>query len=834
MIRPPASDSSTISTMEFSGSVSPTDDRADRARPQERRMRRFQPHWQDAYPWVFFDEVLGKMFCRICKENPDVSDPASAYFTGGCSNFQIMSLQSHAKSKGHISAEEVARMKSGVGVDVFHTWSPDQTSTDASSPSSSSGPAIAGHPMQFAHPIHLFTNNVRSSHYKSTTDMINEGFRAMHDRLLKNMDTTRSEGSVFPVRQLAPHTAPSQCVVKQQYRPSSTYHNVDSVDSPRESPGTSQSYVTQVCPSHKVKAMFLNAHAAAKTGMSKQDYTWMCDLDKAKGLDMGDHHSAGECQIIQKLIANSVTPRLRAAIEKCRHFSVICDTVRSRNADLLVFYIKTIERGKPRFYVLNAQTVDAKQEGCFSEQLEKALGRELDGISWKPKLIGVLHNVDMKWYEGKEAAARHVPKPEKAAIKIKTEPGVPPPPPSPPPETSLQDVFLPPPPFAHRCLLHRIQLFVTETIRPLPYDKQISDGLRLVKQLCEDVFPDSAFQNSTESLCEETTWPSARLADVLVFTKKFSSIIEVLSKQENRSCPSIPDVVDFFKSHRFVKYIHFLSDLLGVLDNAFQTLGNSYTTIGEVYETISDTIDNVKKLQKRSGQQLVKVEKDPEFQGFFLSTEGMDDFETDREFILTSLVADLAPRLCDLREDKMAAMAKLASLQQWPVDTEDLKDYADEDLLLIVETYGNILREGGVDIDKCLMEWSQLKNHVRRRFSSPVNTSWESIIPTCKGKCENVLAVLSFILTLPGQSVEVERGFHYLQRRNKVERLEADEVRDQLRIFHNLPNIGDFDPEPHVETWQEHTIQDGGPPKKKSRRITPEEDDEAYPVFFSE
>ncbi|XP_046577119.1 uncharacterized protein LOC124285021 [Haliotis rubra] len=581
--------------------------------------------------------------------------------------------------------------------------------------------------------------------------------------------------------------------------------------------------------------MFLNAHAAAKRGMSKQDYVWMCDLDKAKGLDMGDQHDAEECQTIQKLIAKSVTNRLRAAIEKCRYFSVICDTVTTRTADMLVFYIKTTERGRSRCYVVSALTVEAKQEGSFSEQLEKALGTELDGINWKPKLIGVLHNVDMKWYETKKVPDPPVAKPEIASVKIKTEPGVtpspspPPPPPPPPPATET-----PPPLFAHRCLLHRIQLFVTETIRPLPYDKQISDGLRLVKQLCEDVFPNSLSRKSGESLCEQTTWPSDRLADVLVLTKKFSSIMGVLNKQENRSCPSIPDVMHFFKSHRFVKYIHFLSDLLGVLDNAFQTLGKSDTTIGEVYETISDTIDNVKKLQKRSGQQLVKVEKDPEFQGFFLSTEGMDDFETDREFILTSLVADLAPRLCDLQEDKMAAMAKLASLQQWPEDTEDLKDYADEDLLLIVETYSGVLRDSGVDTDKCLMEWSQLKNHVRRRFSSPANTSWESIIPTCKGKCENVLAVLSFILTIPGQSVEVEKGFHYLQRRNKEECLLADEVRDQLRIFHNLPNIGEFDPDPYMETWQEHNIQDGVPPKKKARRITPEEDEEAYPVFFSE
>ena len=33
--------------------------------------------------------------------------------------------------------------------------------------------------------------------------------------------------------------------------------------------------------------LFRNAHALAKTGRSFTDFTWLCDLDEAKGLNIG-------------------------------------------------------------------------------------------------------------------------------------------------------------------------------------------------------------------------------------------------------------------------------------------------------------------------------------------------------------------------------------------------------------------------------------------------------------------------------------------------------------------------------------------------------------------
>ena len=50
------------------------------------------------------------MFCSTCLDFPEKSSDASSFICG-CSNFRMESLRSHAKSTGHIRAEEVVRVK---------------------------------------------------------------------------------------------------------------------------------------------------------------------------------------------------------------------------------------------------------------------------------------------------------------------------------------------------------------------------------------------------------------------------------------------------------------------------------------------------------------------------------------------------------------------------------------------------------------------------------------------------------------------------------------------------------------------------------------------------
>ena len=71
--------------------------------------RRFHPEWKDTFPWIHYAD--GKMFCLVCQECPQKSNDSSSFVSTGCSNFKLESLKSHARSTGHIQAQEAIRAK---------------------------------------------------------------------------------------------------------------------------------------------------------------------------------------------------------------------------------------------------------------------------------------------------------------------------------------------------------------------------------------------------------------------------------------------------------------------------------------------------------------------------------------------------------------------------------------------------------------------------------------------------------------------------------------------------------------------------------------------------
>ena len=50
------------------------------------------------------------MFCTWCEEKKNLSDASSSFVTGGCTNFCLESLRSHAGSVGHKRAEDSVRI----------------------------------------------------------------------------------------------------------------------------------------------------------------------------------------------------------------------------------------------------------------------------------------------------------------------------------------------------------------------------------------------------------------------------------------------------------------------------------------------------------------------------------------------------------------------------------------------------------------------------------------------------------------------------------------------------------------------------------------------------
>ena len=78
---------------------------SEKAKKNERRIRKFQPAWKKEFPWVEYNEEKIEMFCVVCRKYPTVADKGSRLYTGinGSSNtgFRRDSLSSHDKSQSH-------------------------------------------------------------------------------------------------------------------------------------------------------------------------------------------------------------------------------------------------------------------------------------------------------------------------------------------------------------------------------------------------------------------------------------------------------------------------------------------------------------------------------------------------------------------------------------------------------------------------------------------------------------------------------------------------------------------------------------------------------------
>ena len=74
--------------------------------PQSKR--KFLPSWKTDFPWVYHRD--GAMFCSVCEERPNLSDSSSTFVSGGCVNFRLDSLRSHAGSVGHQRVADAIRI----------------------------------------------------------------------------------------------------------------------------------------------------------------------------------------------------------------------------------------------------------------------------------------------------------------------------------------------------------------------------------------------------------------------------------------------------------------------------------------------------------------------------------------------------------------------------------------------------------------------------------------------------------------------------------------------------------------------------------------------------
>ena len=99
---------------------------------------------------------------------------------------------------------------------------------------------------------------------------------------------------------------------------------------------------------HKLAFLFRNAHAIAKNNRPLSDYAWLCEIDKAKGIDIGQTYMNGKAALdFLSSIADAERDETKKMLSDAKFYSFMMDGSTDISGDEQeVLYLRTSVKGQ--------------------------------------------------------------------------------------------------------------------------------------------------------------------------------------------------------------------------------------------------------------------------------------------------------------------------------------------------------------------------------------------------------------------------------------------------------------------------------------------------------
>ncbi|XP_070547018.1 zinc finger protein 862-like [Ptychodera flava] len=170
--------------------------------------------------------------------------------------------------------------------------------------------------------------------------------------------------------------------------------NVSKWEAKQARPGETQAEKTVLALNKhvlsKLVVLFKTAHALAKHGRPYSDFSWLCELDEAKGLSIGTmYRNDKRCQEFVNAIASKERYDISCEVSTVRFISVICDgATDSFHREAEVCYLRACHMGTVSTKFIGIKNIPkADADGivhAVSKLLSSCLGNE---DMWKQKLV---------------------------------------------------------------------------------------------------------------------------------------------------------------------------------------------------------------------------------------------------------------------------------------------------------------------------------------------------------------------------------------------------------------------------------------------------------------
>ena len=112
---------------------------------------------------------------------------------------------------------------------------------------------------------------------------------------------------------------------------------------------------------HRIAVLFRNAHAVIKQNKALTDYKWLCELDRAKGIDVGKTYLNEKAALnFVKIIAGAEKEKTTKLVNDAKFFSFLMDGSTDISGDEQeVIYIRVVDKGKVTERFLNIGTPES-------------------------------------------------------------------------------------------------------------------------------------------------------------------------------------------------------------------------------------------------------------------------------------------------------------------------------------------------------------------------------------------------------------------------------------------------------------------------------------------
>lgn len=219
------------------------------------------------------------------------------------------------------------------------------------------------------------------------------------------------------------------------------------------------------------------------------------------------------------------------------------------------------------------------------------------------------------------------------------------------------------------------------------------------------------------------------------------------------------------RSNKFLLHTGLYMDILGELSHLSLQFQKDSISLPTAVEAIETSKEVLKDMAKGDGPKLraVKVEcRRGSYRGVELSdtyADAEERLKSSREPLIHDIVACLDERY---QTDKiLKAMCKLDP-KHWP---EDLTEYGNEEVLLLLEHFKEVLTKNGCDVESVMSEWTRLKKVINRNYRGlKWGDLWSQILKVWSEQFPNILHIIEIIEVMPMSTSKVERAFSLLNR----------------------------------------------------------------------